>query len=117
MFLNFIQEHSEAGQTRRVQAEGTRRMPYMLSSQILEALLKQLSRPAAYVNMLAEGFDCPGIMWICARRKIGSRVRFAQEIGRGLRSYHGKTECLVFDPHRLFQRLSLSYEACLGEIV
>jgi hypothetical protein len=80
-------------------------------------LRKGGARCVVYVNMLAEGFDCPEIMWICARRKVGSRVRFAQEIGRGLRSYPGKTECLVFDPHRLFQRLSLSYEACLGEIV
>lgn len=71
-------------------------------------------RCVVYVSMLAEGFDCPCIQWLVARRKVGSRVRFAQEIGRGLRAYPGKTECLVFDPHRLFGRLSLSYEACLG---
>ena len=71
-------------------------------------------RVVIYVSMLAEGFDCPPIQWLVARRAVGSRVRFAQEIGRGLRSFKGKTECLVFDPHRLFQKLSLSYEACLG---
>lgn len=74
------------------------------------------ARAVVYVNMLAEGFDAPEIMWLVARRRVGSRVRFAQEIGRGLRAHSGKTECLVFDPHRLFQRLSLSYEACLGEL-
>lgn len=73
-------------------------------------------RLVVYVNMLAEGFDCPCIEWLVARRPVRSRVRFAQEIGRGLRAHPGKTECLVFDPHRLFQRLSLSYEACLGEL-
>jgi hypothetical protein len=73
-------------------------------------------RCAVYVNMLAEGFDCPCIQWLVARRRVGSRVRFAQEIGRGLRAYTGKTECLVFDPHRLFTTLSLSYEACLGDL-
>lgn len=71
-------------------------------------------RCVVYVNMLAEGFDCPQIMWIAARRPVRSRVRFAQEVGRGLRAHPGKSECLVFDPRRLFQRLSLSYEACLG---
>ena len=73
-------------------------------------------RCAVYVNMLAEGFDCPAIQWLVARRRVGSRVRFAQEIGRGLRAYPGKTECLVYDPHGLFAALSLSYEACLGEL-
>ena len=73
-------------------------------------------RCVVYVNMLAEGFDCPCIEWLVARREVKSRVRFAQEVGRGLRSHPGKTECLVFDPHRLFQRLSLSYEACLGDV-
>jgi len=69
-----------------------------------------------YVDMLSEGFDCPPIEYMAMRRLVGSRVRFAQEVGRGLRSSPGKTTCRLFDPHDLFLTLDLSFEACLGEI-
>lgn len=73
-------------------------------------------RCVVYVDMLSEGFDCPAIDWMCLRRPVKSRVRFAQEVGRGLRARPGKTECLVFDPYDLFDSMGLSFEACLGEI-
>jgi hypothetical protein len=66
--------------------------------------------------MLSEGFDCPAIRWMCMRRPVKSRVRFAQEVGRGLRADEGKTECLIFDPFDLFDQLSMTFEAALGEI-
>ena len=66
------------------------------------------------VSMLVEGVDFPWLRWLCCRRPIGSRVRFAQYIGRGLRSYPNKTYCTIFDPHDLFGRLSLDYESVLG---
>lgn len=66
------------------------------------------------VSMLVEGVDFPWLRWLCCRRPIGSRVRFAQYIGRGLRSFPGKTHCVVFDPHDLFGRLALDYESVLG---
>lgn len=69
-----------------------------------------------YVDMLSEGFDCPPIQYLAMRRLVGSRVRFAQEVGRGLRSYPGKSTCRIFDPNDLFLTLDLSFEACLGEI-
>jgi hypothetical protein len=66
--------------------------------------------------MLAEGFDCPQIRYLVMRRNVGSRVRFAQEVGRGLRACEGKDKCFLFDPHDLFLTHDLSFEACLGEI-
>jgi superfamily II DNA or RNA helicase len=66
------------------------------------------------VSMLVEGVDFPWLRWLCCRRPIGSRVRFAQYIGRGLRSFPDKIDCVVFDPHDLFGRLSLDYASVLG---
>lgn len=73
-------------------------------------------RCVVYVDMLSEGFDCPAIRWMCMRRPVKSRVRFAQEVGRGLRADAGKTECLIFDPFDLFGQLSMTFEAALGEM-
>lgn len=67
-----------------------------------------------HVQMLAEGVDLPWLRWLCCRRPIGSKVLFAQYVGRGLRAYEGKTHCTVFDPHDLFGSLSLDYEAVVG---
>jgi len=69
-----------------------------------------------HVNMLTEGVDLPWLRWLCLRRPSASRIRFAQEVGRVLRSHPGKTCGVVYDPYDLFGKLSLSYEACLGEI-
>lgn len=67
-----------------------------------------------HVNMLAEGVDFPWLRWLCCRRPIGSRVLFAQYIGRGIRTYPGKKYCRVLDPHWLFQKLGLDYPSILS---
>ena len=69
-----------------------------------------------YVNMLSEGFDCPQICWMVLRRPVKSRVRFAQEIGRGLRAHEGKTTCHVLDIFDLFNSHSIDWRACVGEV-
>lgn len=71
-----------------------------------------------YVDMLAEGFDCPEIMWMALRRPVGSRVRFAQEVGRGLRACKrlGKTTCHQLDVHDLWGVHAIDWQAALGEI-
>lgn len=77
-------------------------------------------RSIVHVNMLAEGVDLPWLRWLCMRRPVSSRVRFAQEVGRVLRAYKDKltgeekTEAVIYDPHDLFGSLKLSYEAVLG---
>ncbi len=69
-----------------------------------------------HVNMLSEGVDFPWLRWFCARRRVRSRVRFAQEIGRALRAFPEKKEAVIYDPHALWDDLKLDYAACLGEI-
>lgn len=77
-----------------------------------------------HVSLLSEGVDLPWLRWLCCRRPIGSKVLFAQYIGRGLRQsgpmqwgsekLPRKKVCEVFDPNDLFGKLSLDYEAVLS---
>lgn len=83
-------------------------------------LLEQLRggglRALVHVALLSEGVDFPWLRWICLRRAVGSRVRFAQELGRVLRACPSerKTHATVLDPNDLFSVFGLSYEAALG---
>lgn len=67
-----------------------------------------------HVNMLAEGVDIPQLRWMVLRRSVRSRVRFCQEVGRGLRAFPGKDSCWIGDPNDLFGSFKLSYEAVLA---
>jgi hypothetical protein len=67
-----------------------------------------------HCNMLAEGVDLPWLTWICLRRPSASRVRFAQEVGRVVRTHRGKDRAIVLDPHDLFNSFGLDYEAVLS---
>lgn len=67
-----------------------------------------------HVNMLSEGFDFPGLRWLCLRRESASKVRFPQEVGRVLRAAPGKNIAVVLDPHDLFSKNSIDYEAVLS---
>lgn len=72
-------------------------------------------RVVVYPSLLSEGADFPWLRWICLRRKVMARVRFVQEVGRVLRTWPGKSEALVLDPHGLFGTFSLTYDEDLGE--
>jgi hypothetical protein len=85
-------------------------------AELLEMLRVGDLHHLVHVNLLTEGVDLPWLRWLCLRRPGASRIRFAQEVGRVLRAHPGKTCGVVYDPHDLFGRLSLSYEACLGEV-
>jgi superfamily II DNA or RNA helicase len=67
-----------------------------------------------HVSMLQEGVDLPWLRWILLRRNTGSKVRFAQEVGRVLRSHPGKTHATIFDPLDLFEAYKLTLEAVLS---
>ena len=67
-----------------------------------------------HVALLREGVNLPWLKGLVLRRDVASRVGFAQQVGRVLRSYPGKEIAVVFDPHDLFSRHALNYEACLG---
>jgi hypothetical protein len=90
------------------------RLPRAEQSARIELLRTGAVRCVVHVNMLSEGVDLPWLKWLCARRPVGSRVRFAQEVGRILRAAPDKTHATVYDIHDLFGALSLDYEACLS---
>lgn len=77
-------------------------------------------RAVVQINMLSEGTDLPWLRWLCFRQPIGSRVAFAQQLGRVLRYYkdpvtgNEKTEAIIYDPHGLSELHSLSPEFVLG---
>lgn len=49
------------------------------------------------VGVLTEGFDEPSVSCIILAAPTKSEVKYTQMIGRGLRLYPGKTDCLVLD--------------------
>jgi len=49
------------------------------------------------VQLLLEGIDIPQIAAIVMARPTQSSLLFAQAVGRGTRTYPGKTECIVID--------------------
>lgn len=48
-------------------------------------------------DLLFEGFDAPRASILLKARPTKSRVVFVQMVGRGLRLYRGKSECLLLD--------------------
>lgn len=64
---------------------------------ILGRLSDGTTRVVANCMVLTEGFDEPRIDCIVVGRPTQSRALYQQQIGRGLRPYPGKTECLVLD--------------------
>lgn len=66
-----------------------------------DALLEQFRTGAIQylVNcmVLTEGFDAPWIRAVCCCRPTSSRSVYTQQVGRGLRPFAGKTDCLVLD--------------------
>jgi hypothetical protein len=51
-----------------------------------------------HCHMLSEGVDMPFLRRLAIRHARGSRVEYAQEIGRVLRATAGKSYALVYDP-------------------
>jgi len=91
------------------------RMPRRAVDARIEALRTGELSALVHVALLVEGVDLPWLRWLCLRRRRGSRVAFAQEVGRVLRAHDGKTFADIFDPHDLFGLHSLSEPARLGD--
>lgn len=47
--------------------------------------------------VLNRGFDCPAVSCVIYERETKSLAAWIQAVGRGLRSYPGKTDCVVLD--------------------
>ena len=61
----------------------------------------------ANVGVLTEGYDEPSVGCIVVARPTKSRPLFTQIVGRGLRTYPGKDDCLVLDVTGVTDKLSL----------
>lgn len=72
-------------------------------------------RALVHVQLLAEGVDLPLLRWLCLRRRVGSLVRLAQEVGRALRAAPGKTEAVVLDPYDLVATYGIDTPTALEE--
>ncbi len=84
-------------------------------SSILNDLKTGVLRVVVHVNLLTEGSNYPWLRWLLLRREVDARVRFAQEVGRVLRTDEGKAEAVIYDPHDLFGTFHLTYAEALGE--
>lgn len=49
------------------------------------------------VGVLSEGFDEPSVSCVVLCRPTHSKALYIQQVGRGLRSYPGKRDCIVLD--------------------
>ncbi len=57
------------------------------------------------VDLFGEGFDCPDVEFIQLARPTLSLAKYLQQVGRGMRVFHGKKFCLILDNvggYRLF---------------
>src|SRR4029453_13875987 len=64
---------------------------------ILQRLHTGETRVVANCAVLTEGFDEPSVYCIIIARPPQSAVLYQQMLGRGTRTYPGKTDCLVLD--------------------
>lgn len=70
-----------------------------------------------HCHMLSEGVDLPWLRWLVLRHPRGSRVEFAQEIGRVLRAHAGKLHGIVVDPFGVTLEHRLQDVAAIGEAI
>lgn len=64
---------------------------------VLQRLRTGETQVVANAQVLTEGFDEPSVACIILARPTRSRVLAIQAIGRGMRPYPGKEDCLVLD--------------------
>jgi hypothetical protein len=98
-------------------------IPHARQEQIMNDLKAGTIKCVVHVNLLTEGADFPWLMCLTLRREVDSRVRFCQEVGRGMRACSEliwgkfkKTGCRINDPHDLFGGFQgITFKECLGE--
>jgi ATP-dependent helicase IRC3 len=72
-------------------------MPAREREAVLARLKAGETRVVCNAQVLTEGFDEPSIDCIAMAKPTRSRSVYAQSVGRGLRLYPGKRDCLVLD--------------------
>jgi ATP-dependent helicase IRC3 len=74
---------------------------------ILTRLRTGDTRVVANVGVLSEGFDEPSVDCVVMATPTRSQVKYAQCVGRALRTFPGKRDCLVIDVVGVSDRLDL----------
>jgi superfamily II DNA or RNA helicase len=74
---------------------------------ILQRLSSGETRACINVGVLTEGFDEPSVDCVIVATPTRSQVKYAQAVGRGLRTFPGKDDCLVIDVVGVSDRLDL----------
>lgn len=88
--------------------------------EIFKELRTGLIKAIAHVDLLVEGVDLPYLEYLCMRRVVGSRNRFVQELGRGIRYFkdpetgYEKSHLTILDPHDLMSVHKLTHAAVLS---
>ena len=59
------------------------------------------------VDLFSEGFDCPDVEFIQMARPTLSLAKYMQMVGRGLRSFRGKSCCTIIDNVGLYRTFGL----------
>lgn len=72
-------------------------MPRTERDAIIRSLREGKIDVVCNAQLLAEGFDAPRVDCIVVARPTGSKVRYIQTVGRGLRLFPGKEDCLILD--------------------
>ena len=73
---------------------------------ILPRLNSGETRACMNVGVLTEGFDEPSVDCVIVATPTRSQVKYAQAVGRGLRPFPGKDDCLVIDVVGVSDRLT-----------
>lgn len=85
-----------------------------LRKEILHDFIHGETRVLVYADMLRQSIDMPFLRWGVFRRKVSSRLRFVQELGRLLRTDKGKEYCNIYDPHDLFGKFNVTNDAAVN---
>lgn len=89
-------------------------LPKKERERVLDDFRKGALKIVTNCEVLTEGYDDPSTEGIIMARPTQSRGLFAQAIGRGLRPYPGKTECIVIDVVGNSEKHSLASLASLA---
>jgi superfamily II DNA or RNA helicase len=82
------------------------------------ALANQYGKIEVVVNIgcLTTGIDWPWVKCIQLCRPTKSEMLYAQIVGRGLRTYEGKTQCLILDHTKTTENLGLVSDLTWGPL-
>lgn len=80
-------------------------LEYELRTSELKAFKTGAVKHLCFVSIVKEGFDHPPIDAVVLMRPTKSAVLYIQVVGRGLRLYEGKENCLVLDYGQVIKNL------------